>query len=92
MDTNISLNDNVFKNGLANWGGFIDMESSFAVFAFNNVFQEGVATSFIGNDIGTGSVISMSGGTDIRYSTYIGNNNIYLNCWGENRGILFLFT
>ena len=87
--TNISILNNVFEKGLADWGSAFDFEMSFAVFSANNIFLNGVAVSYWGNGVGTGSVMIMGGGTDIRYSSYIGFNNTYMMGWGEIRGFFF---
>ena len=71
---------------MADWGSAFDLELCFLVYVSNNLFTNGIAKSYFGNGIGTGSVMIMSGGTDIRYSSYIGFNNTYMNGWGENRG------
>jgi len=87
FNTSVWIINNVFEKGLADWGGALDLESSFAVYVSNNLFLDGVAKSYFGNGIGTGSVMIMSAGTDSRYSTYVGNNNTYMSGWGENKGL-----
>ena len=89
--TSFSILNNVFEKGVADWGGFFDFEVFFAVYAANNVFLHGIGISYFGNGIGTGSVMIMSSGTDIKYSTYVGYNNTYMFGFGENRGYYFYF-
>ena len=74
---------------MADWGSAFDLELCFLVYVSNNLFTNGIAKPYFGNGIGTGSVMIMSGGTDIRYSSYIGFNNTYMMGWGEIRGFFF---
>ena len=84
--TNISILNNFFDKGLADWGSVFDFEVCFAVYATNNVFLNGTAKSYFGTGIGTGSVMIITSGVDIKYSSYVGFNNKYMDGWGENRG------
>ena len=84
--TNISFLNNFFEKGLGEFGGTLDLELNYAIYAEKNIFMSGVAKSYFGFGFGSGSVISMTGGTDIKYSRYVGLNNKYMFGWGENRG------
>ena len=72
-------------------GAYMDLELEFSIDAVSNVFQNGIGRSYFGNKIGTGSVMIMSGGIDVRYSSYRGRNNKYLNGWGENKGFSYIY-
>lgn len=86
--TNISILNNVFDKGFADWGSVFDLEVCFSVYSANNLFLNGIALSYFGNGVGTGSFMIMSGGTDLRYSSYVGFNNKYMFGCGESRGFL----
>ena len=86
--TNISFLNNFFEKGLADWGGTLDLELNYAIYAENNIFMSGVAKSYFGNGVGSGSVMIMSSGTDIKYSRYVGLNNKYMFGWGEYKGFM----
>ena len=80
--------NNFFEKGLADWGGTLDLELNYAIYAEKNIFMSSVAKSYFGSGIGSGSVMIMSAGTDIKYSRYVGLNNKYMFGWGENRGFI----
>ena len=67
-------------------GGTLDLEFNYAIYAEKNIFMYSVAKSFLGAGVGSGSVMTMGGGADIKYSRYVGLNNKYMFGWGENRG------
>ena len=87
--TNISILNNIFEKGFADWGASFDFEVCFSIYAANNVFLHGIAKSYFGNGIGTGSIMILTGVSDFRYSTLVGYNNKYMYSWGESRGYFF---
>ena len=86
FNTYITLLDNVFEKGLADWGACFILEVCFSVYGANNIFLYGTAKSFFGTGIGTGAVMILTGISDYRYSEFRGYNNKYMYGWGELRG------
>ena len=92
FNTTITISDNVFERGMADWGAFFSFEVCFSVYAENNIFLYGTAKSYFGTGVGSGAIMVLTGISDFRYSVFIGSANKYMFGWGENRGHSFYFV